>query len=177
MIKYTSDKIKCSDEAVRWLKIDVRKEWVMREIKFRFWVSCCETMFYTDANYENTSLSIDILDEKLVWSVFRDDWNGEILERCGTHLNLYKGDAVMQYIGVKDINGKDVYEEDLIEWEEDGKVVLGRVIFNSGSFFIINNRESQLERLEQAWIPFNKLHKGRVVGNMFENRDLLERSE
>ena len=79
------------------------------------------------------------------------------------------GDCVMQYTGLKDKNGVEIYEGDMVEWS-DGKLlsevywdqadVAFSLRWNGESWFL--NDDSMLCGME-------------VVGNIYENHELVDK--
>lgn len=97
-------------------------------------------------------------------------------------MDFYTNDEfkLMQYVGFKDVHGKDVYEGDLLAtpFEEDG---LFEVFMNTtagvytkstltGRIQFIEDLES-LEELEELKAEFSQCIE--IKGNIYENKDLL----
>ena len=112
------------------------KEVVMREIKFRVWVKNKEYMKTTKAAV-NTIISYFILD-----SSEKEDY------------------VLMQYTGLKDKNGKEIYEGDIVKT----KFGNGKVFMRLGCWFIENQKE----------LGYYSNYELEVIGNIYENPELLE---
>ena len=124
-----------------------------REIKFRFW----------------TGTQMESWDHAKAWSGL-----GHYLE----HHNEY---IPMQYTGLKDKNGKEIYELDIIHYNRgyvddsinDFKQGLNYVIvFRQGSFYPYNeNKKYQLglSSAKDGIIPNYE-----VIGNIYEHPDLIK---
>jgi len=119
----------------------------MREIKFRVWSIKGKTMWYIN---KQTKLSL----EGDSWQV-RDDVIGNRF-RCSWHEDE-KG-ILMQYTGLKDKNGKEIYEGDIIQ---RGTTVSDIVFENCG--FKLRKGNSVCDVIK----PFE------VIGNIYENPELL----
>ena len=70
-------------------------------------------------------------------------------------------ETIGQYTGLKDKNGKDVYEGDKVKAKFYGKEVVGEIGFNSGCFLLWNSCVSD----NQLFI-FTDIE---VIGNIYEN--------
>lgn len=121
-----------------------------REIKFRAWDSKKERMFpvYGLGNDFVTEDTIDGVDPG------HNAFTGEELkERI----------ILMQYTGLKDKNGKEIYEGDIVENEFGKKLVEWR----DGGFVY-------LERFMTIFLQHEEVSKLEVIGNIYENKELIE---
>ena len=127
----------------------------MREIKFRAWLKedkkmvNVETMDFTDKSMQYLEKS-EIINAYLLRRVIFDDVE------------------LMQFTGVKDKNGKEIYEGDItickygpqiameVKWVDEGFRTLGKYDGDNYVGFVKNNKE--------------------VIGNIYENKNLLEES-
>ena len=127
----------------------------MREIKFRAWIETQKRM------YE-------------VVSICTRDWFFTTPE--GT--TWYRGSdfKLMQYTGLKDKNGKEIYEGDIIfetfkhPIDEGEEPVTAKVIWSA------KHAKFQLQDSENTWDIWkdNNLHTYQIIGNIYENKEILE---
>ena len=85
--------------------------------------------------------------------------------------------TVGQYTGLKDKNGKRIFEGDILRWTgEDGETGKVIVIFAGGSFLL-----KCVEVLDAPTDPFDEFDRGgqtlEVIGNIHDNPELLEGGE
>ncbi len=115
----------------------------MREIKFRVWDKDLEKFFY----------------------IFKITSNGELVMPSG-FVSMDDTIELIQYTGLKDKNGKEIYEGDII-----------RTFRRVGRGY----REMQLESVHYSaitakWYPqyIANVEMAEVIGNIYENPKLLE---
>ena len=125
----------------------------MRELKFRVWDNV-ENEFLT--GWKTNQLVIRPL-------------SGRVTDG-GTTPNV----ILLQYTGLEDRNGKEIYEGDIVEYG----LLTGEIVFESGSFQLeimkseysglIGTRDCLIDLAEDGF---------EIVGNVFEHSDLLDAAE
>ena len=80
-----------------------------------------------------------------------------------------KNHVLVRSTEFKDIDGKEIYEGDIIRyWDNfDERYKLAIIKFNKGSFIMTN------DRINWDIGVTNKDDKIRIVGNIYENKDLI----
>ena len=114
----------------------------MRELKFRGWAN-----------------------SGFVYFDMREDNDFTFHEFCSS----CEADNIEQYTGLKDKNGKEIYEGDIVtlngEWEEIEHGDCSIVTFENGCFRVGNGYENEAGSYLSDW---------RIIGNIHENPELLE---
>lgn len=140
----------------------------MREIKFRAWNKATETMFYDPYYFEQLRDGT---------CQFYEDWR-----------DLEDGRSspceIMQFTGLKDKNGKNIYEGDIVrilytDWisksDDDHRTIeqylidlsnIGQVVFYNTSWEIL--RKDTIYPIEPGRHGFIE-----VIGNIYEHKHLL----
>src|SRR5882762_3646451 len=86
-----------------------------------------------------------------------------------------KGYIIMQWIGLEDRYGKNVYENDIIKYPDyyDGDIFkksgLAVVKYDEVSFYAIDNNLG----MHSLWDII--INNGEIIGNIFENPELMEK--
>jgi len=125
----------------------------MREIKFRQWQGKIQQM-----NYEPIIFNGSWYED---YRAFEDDISNK---------DIPKNNYLMQYTGLKDKNGKEIYEGDIVS-HHNGLASMFKnesVKFWEGAF-IAGKATS-----DNALVNFNVPNYVEVIGNIHENPELLE---
>ena len=126
----------------------------MRDIKFRVWDPKGKRMRYLE--------NADFIIEYSGPSVFKDHVTGE---RVPVDWKL------MQYTGLTDKNGKNIYEGDIIEYEDRrGTLRKEEVIFNRGTFSAgheWDDGEFDHYSIENLWYIDIE-----IIGNVWEGQEV-----
>jgi uncharacterized phage protein (TIGR01671 family) len=128
----------------------------MRELKFRAW---------------DTLQSLMILPDYADWEDFFIEPNGDVFVSydSSTNWSSYRDRrkvdlVIMQYTGLKDKNGNDIYEGDLVSLNKK----IGKVYYGAAMFFLKINSEDDSRSLSHV-----RNEPLEVIGNIYQNPDLL----
>lgn len=137
-----------------------------RQIKFRVWDKRAKVMIYSNKGYQGH---------------FIIDLNGEF------H-NLQNGSGgddyiVQQYTGLKDKNGKEVYEGDIVYDRvssnvDDERMDYFEVSYNEeySAFILLQLKPDEAGQHWKSWNWIRNIKSyGEVVGNIFENPKLIKK--
>ena len=133
----------------------------MREIKFRAWDSQDKEMDYdpfcwpTSIDYKDSYCNLNTL----ISGQFGKVHHGGLPGEDNTHMRY-----LMQYTGLKDKNGKEIYEGDMLQ-------------VNSGQIGVILYHEDRAGFIFQDGyneMLYQKTHNLEIIGNIHENPELLD---
>lgn len=84
----------------------------------------------------------------------------------GWRIDAIRNENIMQYTGLKDKNGKEIYEGDIVNSENYGK---GIVDFKNGALGVggmsFGEHEGEHSNYRKNW---------KIIGNIYENKELLK---
>ena len=124
----------------------------MRKIKFRAWSKQHKTMFdisYLRYNGDQTLREV-----------------GHALGSTRNVIHVANNYILMQWTGLKDVNGEEIYEGDIVECFVNGN---SYVSFKGGAYGLI---------FDYSFIPFSDVYgEMKVIGNIYEHPHLLEESK
>lgn len=83
--------------------------------------------------------------------------------------------TVGEFTGLKDKNGKEIYEGDVMEIPETdfNAEIIGRVLFEEDAYYIIPLRGGHLWGLHWSL----RKHDAKIIGNLHDNLELLKGGE
>ena len=129
----------------------------MREIKFRAWLKEDKKM----VNVE----TMDFTDKSMQYLKRSEIINAYILRRESDD-----DVELMQYTGVKDKNGKEIYEGDILFFRDEN---MKYVVVWQDAAFIIKSIEIRKYSEKMCWLDDTEICC-EIVGNIYENKKLLE---
>ena len=138
----------------------------MREIKFRAWDKNAGEMIYSDKEYDNYFFEFK---DGVLRAFVIIETEGTLHEPPGTDCEELSD--LMEFIGLKDKNGKEIYEGDIIRFP------LGKLYLDEPT--ILHDYEVKWEQETCSWILSG--YGGRlvthreyeIIGNIYENPELL----
>ena len=133
----------------------------MRETNFRAWDSLTNKMF-----------PVEIIDYS-VRSVYIGESNGLSGERDFDDIEL------MQFTGLKDKNGKEIFEGDIVRYKLGRNIFTEVVVYDkdSAGFGVVDNDvDGIIFSFGELWEDI-ELHNLEIIGNKYENPELLGEGE
>ncbi len=136
----------------------------MREIKFRGWI---KEPTHSKGGYMNGTYEGE-------WWLGLEVYTGKLVNIIGKAIvDAPNKIILMQYTGLKDKNGKEIYEGDILKSQEDK--ILGSVGFENGCFVLkavwidpaVNDYPELKYYIDLEFMTVE------VIGNIYENPELL----
>lgn len=137
----------------------------MREIKFRAYdIERKKLIYQEDTNGTNEYKDYH----------FKLSRTNVLLSRLHEKYNIYVGCSahIMQFTGLKDVNGKDIYEGDIVEYFGFYEHDTAKIVFTDGCFALDNIRYTFAT---ETFFDFfaHETNALIIIGNIYENPELL----
>ena len=143
-----------------------------REIKFRAWDKCNHTflsMPLVGIDFEN-----DCINTYEIVQISDTEYK-QVQNTCYTY-------DLMQYTGLKDKNGVEIYESDVVKaWHSKDEPHMYEIYFGGGSFNLedIRNADENFGENGEEYFLYHgdvisETRWIEVIGNIYENPELLE---
>jgi len=141
----------------------------MRKIKFRVWDKKKNRWFHgsTDpARIATSTDAISLFGEVIIFGELMVDQNNEE----AVSLDRLNDLVALQYTGLKDKNGREIYEGDVVQWKYREYQPKQDVRFAEGSFGV---------QTTVGHVPLIEyLHQDlEIIGNIYENPELLQKGK
>ena len=131
----------------------------MREIKFRVWDKTFKMMLSPEL------VDIDFNEGKI-------EVTTDTLRYEEVYMDEIKDFVLMQYTNLKDKNGKEIYEGDILKVKFDTETINLYVRYDMGQYLLIKQGEWQDNLYDCMWF-----HEVEVIGNIYENKDLIKNTK
>lgn len=141
----------------------------MKEFKFRAWDKrekiMGEVSYIRFFKSQYTQVSVRFKKNKKKGKVF-DDWYAYGQEDGSDNIIL------MQYTGLKDRNGQEIYDGDILRADIAGSIRIVKVVYKNGAFYIENIPHVQEQMFNTFPIGMCK-PVYEVIGNIYDNPEML----
>ena len=136
----------------------------MGKLKFRAFRKSDSIMF-------DNLIGFTIHDNGFISLYLKDSVTGKELEEYYTRADEF---VIMQSTGLNDKNGKEIYEGDIVKVNTFKGVKKGTVIFKNACFWALVKEFNTVSNVLFPLHDNEKYTKFQVIGNMYENSELLE---
>lgn len=104
-----------------------------------------------------------------IWIIDEDSVAGEWIVNNDIH--------IMQSTGLKDKNGKEIFEGDILAFETDDEMINVNVFWDEEHALFMFESKKYKEQEPLAELVENNIYPFEIIGNIYENPELLADKE
>lgn len=96
-------------------------------------------------------------------------------ESCRQNNYEIDPETVCQFTGLCDKNGRNIWENDIFQYTDEAMVTQKDLIeYNETNASFVRLRNTEKLGLQYLWIDEATCNHGEVIGNIFDNKELLQ---
>ncbi len=148
----------------------------MRDLKFRVWDKIKKEMV---DEFEYCSFAVELANGRLCSNWIDSLYVGGTIDSIGESRNS-EDFIIMQFTGLKDRQGKEIYEGDICRFSVEGYNDIHTVQYggpyNDAAFGITRIRRPGEGGPDPTWDPINPRYAERmeIIGNIYETPELIK---
>jgi len=106
--------------------------------------------------------------------IYIDTEGVRLYDDFGEYWRDFRDAKLMQSTGLKDKNGKEIFEGDILAFETDDEVINVNVFWDEEHALFMFESKKYNEQEPLAELVENNTYPFEIMGNIYENRELLE---
>ena len=106
--------------------------------------------------------------------IYMDTKGVRLYDDFGEYWRDFRDVELMQSTGLKDKNGKEIFEGDILAFETDDEVINVNVFWDEEHALFMFESKKYNEQEPLAELVENNTYPFEIIGNIYENQELLE---
>lgn len=148
----------------------------MRELKFRAWLDEYKQYLYFGGDYKEPTGRwgkgrCALLGDNYIAELYANEDNSNMFYQ------IHKVECIEQYTGLKDKNGKEIYEGDIVRIDRMDEIRVGYVELVADQYCIVCGEDEEGNKIVAEFYYYSKPEENcKVIGNIHENAELLKKN-